>query len=98
MTMLPCAVAAGVREAPRHEIAGSGAPRCRGRYGDLAAGSGLRRLDRNGRDDRLASKHVCTWRGERVECTERGKIDGARAGQSNGPPRAWALLAERQQE
>ena len=26
MTMLPCAVATGVREAPRHEIAGSGAP------------------------------------------------------------------------
>jgi hypothetical protein len=30
--------------------------RCRGRYGDLAAGSGLRRLDRNGRGDRLPAR------------------------------------------
>jgi len=37
----PRAVAAGVREAPRHEIAGGGWRRCSGRYGDLAAGRGL---------------------------------------------------------
>jgi len=37
----PRAVATGVRKAPRHEIAGGGARRSRGRYGDFAAGWGV---------------------------------------------------------
>jgi hypothetical protein len=31
---------AGVRKAPRHEIAGCGRQQCRGGYGDLATSSG----------------------------------------------------------
>jgi len=37
MTRHPRAAAAGVRKAPRHEIAGSGAPAVLRGYGDLAA-------------------------------------------------------------
>ena len=37
MTMPTTRTVAGVREAPRHEIAGSGHRRCGVRYGDLAA-------------------------------------------------------------
>jgi hypothetical protein len=41
MTAYPHAEAAGVRKAPRHEIAaGDRVWRCRGRYGDFDAGSG----------------------------------------------------------
>jgi len=39
MTAYPHGVAAGVRKAPGHEIAGWGRWWCRGRYGDFAAGS-----------------------------------------------------------
>jgi hypothetical protein len=38
MTMPTTRTVAGVREAPRHEIAGGGRRRCSRRYGDLAAG------------------------------------------------------------
>jgi hypothetical protein len=41
----PRALLAGVQKAPRHEIAGGMQGRCRERYGDFAAGSGLLRLD-----------------------------------------------------
>ena len=41
----PRGLAAGVQKAPKHEIAGRMRGRCRGRYGDFAAGSGLLRLD-----------------------------------------------------
>jgi hypothetical protein len=45
MTAYPRGKAAGGRKAPRHEIAGGVWQRCRGRYGDFAAGSGLVKLD-----------------------------------------------------
>ena len=54
----PRAPATGVRKAPRQEIAGSGHWRCRGCYGDLAAGFGLMRLDRIGCRDRFSAKPV----------------------------------------
>ena len=54
----PRAAATGVRKAPRQEIAGSGHWRCRGCYGDLAAGFGLMRLDRIGWRDRFSAKPV----------------------------------------
>jgi hypothetical protein len=41
LTSEPRADAAGVRKAPRHEIAGSGAAAGSGRYGDLAADGAL---------------------------------------------------------
>src|SRR5215813_11351518 len=41
----PRALVAGVRKAPRHEIAGRVEGQRRGCYGDFAAGSGLQRLD-----------------------------------------------------
>jgi hypothetical protein len=41
----PRGFVAGVQKAPRHEIAGRKRGRCRVRYGDFAAGSGLLRLD-----------------------------------------------------
>src|SRR4029077_5383094 len=43
----PRAPAAGVRKAPRHEIAVGGRRRCRN-YGDFAAGSGLDVVERGG--------------------------------------------------
>jgi hypothetical protein len=46
------------KKAPRHEIAEGVWRRCRGRYGDFAAVSGLLRLDCNGCRDRLAARVV----------------------------------------
>ena len=45
MQAYPRDKAAGGRKAPRHEIAGGVWRRCRGRYGELAAGFGLLKLD-----------------------------------------------------
>jgi len=45
MQAYPRGKAAGGRKAPRHEIAGGVWRRCRGRYGELAAGFGLLKLD-----------------------------------------------------
>jgi hypothetical protein len=62
MTGSPRAEVAGGRKAPRHEIAGSVWQRCRGRYGDFAAGLGLLRLERCSRGARL-SLQDCGLRG-----------------------------------
>jgi hypothetical protein len=73
----------GVGKAPRHEIAGIGAPSVpRGLYGDLAAASGWARLDRIARGHRIAS---------------RGGVDDGRSGRcrSRLPVQLRADLAPR---
>jgi hypothetical protein len=51
----PHAPVAGVRKAPRHEIAGCGRQRCRGCYGDLATSSGAPVMTRSGSEPRFAT-------------------------------------------
>src|SRR5712664_1186383 len=94
----PRALVAGVQKAPRHEIAGRMRGRCRGRYGDFAAGSGLLRLDCNGCRDRLAAKCGRIRRCERAIWTWRDGIGGGSAGESEVVMRAWALPSESRQE
>src|SRR5260370_19227077 len=68
VTKPPHARAAGVRKAPRHEIAGRWGPvGAAGLYGDLAAWSGWARLDRTVRSNRLAAQDGCRWRTERAQ-------------------------------
>jgi hypothetical protein len=50
----PRAPVAGVRKAPRHEIAGRGRQQCRGCYGDLATSSGAPVMTRSGSETRFA--------------------------------------------
>jgi 2-polyprenyl-6-methoxyphenol hydroxylase-like FAD-dependent oxidoreductase len=85
---------AGVRKAPRHEIAGEwGARRCSGRYGDLASARVLERSpDR--RSSRLRSK---LGRGCCRERADRGllhRICGASTGHTCEPAQAGALPGE----
>src|SRR5258707_1024953 len=94
----PRALAAGVRKAPRHEIAGCWHRRCSGGYGDLAAAWVSGTLKRGGRSDRFALKRGRACRGEQADRTLRRKICGAIAGRSVGPTQAGALPAESQQE
>jgi hypothetical protein len=61
----PRAPAAGVRKAPRHEIAGWERRRCRN-YGDFAAGSGVDVVGRGGNAGTLATRHVRELDCERV--------------------------------
>src|SRR5205823_702985 len=68
--------------------------RCSGRYGDFAAGSGLRRLDRSGCDDRVSATRRGVRRYERAFWASRDKIGRATAGESSTAMRAWALPAE----
>ena len=72
--------------------------RCDGLYGDLAAASGLRKLEGSGRGNCFGSRDECAGRGERAGRMLREKIGGASAGQSNGPTQASALPGEGQQE
>jgi hypothetical protein len=72
--------------------------RCSGRYGDFAAGSGLRRLDRSGCDGRVSATRRRVRRYERAFWASRDKIGGATAGESSTPMRAWALPAESRPE
>ena len=62
----PRAPAAGVRKAPRHEIAGWERRWCRGRYGDFAAGSGVDVVERGGNVRNFAARHVRELSCERV--------------------------------
>jgi hypothetical protein len=68
--------------------------RCSGRYGDFAAGSGLRRLERSGCDDRVSATRRRVRRYERGFWASRDKIGRATAGESRTLMRAWALPAE----
>src|SRR5258708_20885824 len=72
--------------------------RCRGRYGDFAAGSGLLRLDCKGCRDRLAAKRGRIGRCERAIWAWRDGIGGGSAGESEVVMRAWSLPAESRQE
>jgi hypothetical protein len=76
-------------------VTGSG---CRGRYGDFAGGLGLLWLERGGRRARFSLKGAVSRRWKRVDWTLPDGIDGATAGQSRGPMRAWAPPAASQQE
>ena len=51
----PRASVAGVRKAPRHEIAGCGRQQYRGCYGDLATSSGAPVMTRSGSETRFAA-------------------------------------------
>jgi hypothetical protein len=88
----------GFRKAPTHEIAERMRGRCRGRYGDFAAGSGLLRLDCKGCRDRLAAKRGRIGRCERAIWAWRDGIGGGSAGESEVVMRAWSLPAESRQE
>jgi hypothetical protein len=59
------APAAGVRKAPRHEIAVGDRRRCRN-YGDFAAGSGVDVVERGGEMGNFAARHVRELNCERV--------------------------------
>ena len=72
--------------------------RLSGRYGDFAAGSGLRRLDRSGCDGRVSATRRRVRRYERAFWAWRDKIGGAIGGESRTPMRAWALSAESRPE
>src|ERR1700693_89139 len=72
--------------------------RCRGRYGDFAAGSGLLRQDCKGCRDRLAAKRGWIRRCERAIWAWRDGIGGGSAGESEVVMRAWSLPAESRQE
>jgi hypothetical protein len=61
----PRALAAGVRKAPRHEIAVGDRRRCRN-YGDFVAGSGVDVVERGGEMDNFATRHVRELNCERV--------------------------------
>ena len=61
----PRAPAAGVRKAPRHEIAVGERRRCRN-YGDFAAGSGVDVVERGGNVGNFAARHVRELNCERV--------------------------------
>ena len=61
----PRAPAAGVRKAPRHEIAVGERRRCRN-YGDFAAGSGVDVVERGGNVGNFATRHVRELNCERV--------------------------------
>ena len=56
-TCQPRAPAAGVRKAPRHEIAVGERRRCHN-YGDFAAGSGVDVVERGGNVGNFATRHV----------------------------------------
>jgi hypothetical protein len=89
---------AGVRKAPRHEIAGEwGARRCSGRYGDLASARVLE-LSRDLRSGRLASKLGRGCCRERADCRLLGKICGSTTGQICGSAKAGALPGESRAE
>jgi hypothetical protein len=57
--------AAGVRKAPRHEIAVGERRRCRN-YGDFAAGSGVDVVERGGKVGNFATRRVRELNCERV--------------------------------
>jgi hypothetical protein len=61
----PRAAAAGVRKAPRHEIAVGKRRPCRN-YGDFAAGSGVDVAERGGNAGSFATRHVRELDCERV--------------------------------
>ena len=90
----PRARAAGVRKAPRHEIAGVGHRQCSGGYGDFAAASVLGRLGRDRQFGRFGLKLRRAWRFERADRTLRDMDFGEIAGQSCEPARAGVLPGE----
>jgi hypothetical protein len=61
----PRAQSAGVRKAPKHEIAGWERRWCRN-YGDFAAGSGVDVVERGGNVRNFATRHVRELNCERV--------------------------------
>src|SRR5262249_25655298 len=61
----PRAPAAGVRKAPRHEIAVGERRRC-SNYGDFAAGSGVDAVERGGNVGTFVTRHVRELNCERV--------------------------------
>src|SRR4029077_3028939 len=69
-----------------------------GRYGDLAAGRGLRRLERGGRRNRFCRESDGACRSRRVGRTLHDQVRGGSADDSGGPTRAWALAAESRRE
>ena len=75
---------------------GTYAGRCRGRYGDFAAGSGLLRLDCKGCRDRLAAKRGRIRRCERAIWAWRDGIGGGSAGESEVVMRAWSQRCHQQ--
>src|SRR3974390_3858757 len=69
----PRAPAAGVRKAPRHEIAGCGRQQCRGCYGDLATSSGAPVMRRSGSETgfaRSAERRLKDDRAAGILCDE----------------------------
>jgi hypothetical protein len=74
MTVYPRGEVAGGRKAPRHEIAGCGRQRCRGRYGDFAAGCGARVMQRGSSETHLASSHGHDWERERAAGALRDEV------------------------
>ena len=75
-----------------------GRRRCRGLYGDLAAGSGWARLDQSGRPNRFGPWDGCGRRAERTERALLDRVGGATAGRFVDLQEAGAVLAESQPE
>ena len=86
--------AAGDQKAPRHEIAVGHAGRCRERYGDLAAATGLMSLDWRGLGTRFAGAHGDCRAGAGLGSDA---CDG-RACKTGDLAQVGALLAERLRE
>jgi len=86
--------AAGDQKAPRHEIAVGHAGRCRERYGDLAAATGLMSLDWRGLGTRFAGAHGDCRAGAGLG----SDVCGARARKINDLARVRTLPFERRRE
>ena len=86
---------AGVRKAPKHEVAGEwGTRRCRGRYGDLTSARALEKLSRDRRPRRLGWKLGRGYWRERADGGLLRGICGAPTGQTPEPGQAAALPGE----
>ena len=95
MTDHPRAEEAGVRKAPRHEVAGEwGTQGCGGGYGDLMSARALARLSRDRRPRRLGEKLGRLYWRERADGGLLRGICGARTGQTPEPGQAAALPGE----
>jgi hypothetical protein len=94
----PRAQAAGVRKAPRHEIAGCWAPTVQRALWGFGHGVGVGDVEAMRPIRSLYLEGWASGPGEQADRTLRQKICGAIAGRSGGPTQAGALPAESQQE
>jgi hypothetical protein len=94
----PRARAAGVRKAPRHEIAVGKARRVQQALWRIGRSVGLKEVGRERSTRSLWLGGRCWCWHKPVDRTVHDQIGGASAGQSDNPVRSWALPAVIQHE